>query len=56
MVRRELAHATTMLLLLGFAETATVWLDRDIHLTRDQLADQFARICTAAIGTVGESA
>lgn len=47
-------HATTMVLLFGVAETTTAWIDGDIDLTRDQLADQFARICTAAIGTVGD--
>ena len=50
---RPALHAATMLLLFGIAETTTVWLDGDIDLTRDQLADQLARICTAAIGTVG---
>ena len=50
---RPALHATTMLLLFGLAETTTVWLDGDIELTRDQLADQFARICTAAVATVG---
>jgi AcrR family transcriptional regulator len=51
---RAALYATTMLLLFGLAETTTVWLDGDIDLTRDQLADQFARICTAAIATVGD--
>jgi hypothetical protein len=53
---RPALYATTMVLLFGLAETITVWLDGDIDLTRDQLADQFARICTAALGTVGNQA
>jgi hypothetical protein len=53
---RPALHATVMLLLFGLAETIIVWLDDDIDLTRDQLADQFARVCTAAIGTVGNQA
>jgi AcrR family transcriptional regulator len=48
-------HATTMLLVFGLAETTTAWLDGDIDLTRDQLADQFARVCTASLGTVGSA-
>jgi AcrR family transcriptional regulator len=47
-------YATTMLLLFGIAEATTAWLDGDVDLSRDQLADQFARVCTAAIGTVGD--
>jgi AcrR family transcriptional regulator len=50
---RPALQATTMMLLFGLAETTTAWLDGDIDLSRDQLADQFARVCTAAIATVG---
>jgi hypothetical protein len=53
---RPALHATAMVLLFGIAETTTVWLDGDIDLTRDELADQFARICTAALGTIGNQA
>ena len=51
---RPALHATTMLLLFGLAETTTAWLDGEIDLTRDQLADQFARICAAALATAGD--
>ena len=50
---RPALHATTMLLLFGLAETTTAWLDGHIDLTRDQLEDQFARVCTAALSTIG---
>jgi AcrR family transcriptional regulator len=50
---RPALYATTMVLLFGLAETTTAWLDGDIDLTRDELAERFARICAAAIGTVG---
>lgn len=49
-------QATTMVLLFGLAETITAWLDGDIDLSREELAHQFALICTAAIRTVGDQA
>jgi AcrR family transcriptional regulator len=50
--QRVALRVTTMVLLFGLAETISVWLDGDIDLGRDELADRFARICTAAIATV----
>lgn len=45
-------YATSVMMVFAVSETATVWLDGDIKLTRDQLVDQFAKVCTAAIHTL----
>jgi AcrR family transcriptional regulator len=45
-------YATEVMLLFAVSETTAVWLDGDIDLTRDQLIDQFAKVCTAAICTL----
>ena len=50
---RPRLYATEMMLLFAVSETTAVWLNGDIDLTREQLIDQFAKVCAAAIVTLG---
>lgn len=45
-------YATEVMLLFAVSETTTVWLDGDIDLTREQLIEHFARVCSAAASTL----
>jgi AcrR family transcriptional regulator len=47
-------YATEVMLLFAVSETTTVWLDGHIDLTRDQLIDHFAKVCAAAVRTLGD--
>jgi AcrR family transcriptional regulator len=45
-------EATAYLLVFGFASTLGVWLDGELELTADELADHVARLAVAAVDAV----
>lgn len=51
---RPKLYATEVMLLFAVSETTAVWLDGDIDLTREQLIDQFAKVCAAAVCTLDD--
>ncbi len=48
-------RATSLLLVSGLAQTLGVWLDGNLDLTREELADHFARLCVAAATTLADA-